>query len=68
MESGLSFIGLGLKAPSVSLGTLISSGQVTMDFHPMQLLFPSLVLCVIVSAFNLLGDGLRNALDPQLRQ
>lgn len=67
-ESGLSFIGLGLQAPSVSLGTLIASGQVNMDFYPYQLFFPCLMLCITVLAFNLLGDGLRNALDPRLRQ
>ena len=39
-----------------------------MDFYPSQLLFPCLVLCIIVMAFNLLGDGLRDALDPRLRQ
>jgi oligopeptide transport system permease protein len=68
LEAGLSFIGLGLQAPSNSLGTMISSGQTTMDFYPTQLLFPCLVLCAVVLAFNLLGDGLRNALDPKLRQ
>lgn len=67
-EAGLSFLGIGLKAPSISLGVLISLGQQTMDFYPYQLLFPCLVLCVIVLAFNLLGDGLRDALDPRLRQ
>ena len=57
-----------LKAPSISLGVLISMGQQNMDFYPSQLLFPCLVLCIIVMAFNLLGDGLRDALDPRLRQ
>lgn len=66
-EAGLSFLGIGLKAPDISLGVLISLGQQSMDFYPYQLLFPCLVLCVIVMAFNLLGDGLRNALDPKLR-
>jgi oligopeptide transport system permease protein len=47
---------------------LIASGKVNMDFHPHQLFFPSLALCLVVLAFNLLGDGLRNALDPKLRQ
>ena len=42
--------------------------QQTMDFYASQLLFPCLVLCIIVMAFNLLGDGLRDALDPRLRQ
>ena len=67
-EAGLSFLGIGLKAPSISLGVLISMGQQNMDFYPAQLFFPCLILCVIVMAFNLLGDGLRDALDPRLRQ
>ena len=67
-EAGLSFLGIGLKAPSISLGVLISMGQQNMDFYPSQLLFPCLVLCIIVMAFNLLGDGLRDALDPKLKK
>ena len=67
-EAGLSFLGIGLKAPAISLGVLISMGQQNMEFYPFQLLFPCLVLCIIVMAFNLLGDGLRDALDPRLRQ
>ena len=67
-EAGLSFIGLGLKAPSISLGLLISFGQAVMNSHVNQLIFPALVLCILVLAFNLLGDGLRNALDPRFRK
>lgn len=67
-EAGLSFLGIGLVAPEISLGVLISQGQKTMDFYPTQLLYPCVTLCVIVMAFNLLGDGLRDALDPRLRQ
>ena len=67
-EAGLSFLGIGLKAPAISLGALISQGQQTMDFYPAQLFYPCAVLCIIVMAFNLLGDGLRDALDPRLRQ
>ena len=67
-EAGLSFLGIGLQAPEISLGVLISMGQQNMDFYPSQLFFPCLILCVIVMAFNLLGDGLRDALDPRLRQ
>lgn len=67
-EAGLSFLGIGLKAPSISLGVLISLGQQTIDFYPYQLFFPCAILCVMVMAFNLLGDGLRDALDPRLRQ
>ncbi len=66
-EAGLSFLGIGLTAPEISLGVLISLGQQTMDFYPYQLFYPCVVLCVIVMAFNLLGDGLRDALDPKLR-
>lgn len=67
-EAGLSFLGLGLQAPNTSLGVLISTGQTKMDIYPYQLFYPALILCVIVLAFNLLGDGLRDALDPRLRQ
>ena len=67
-EAGLSFLGIGLTAPEISLGVLISLGQQTIDFYPTQLLFPCLVLCIIVMAFNLLGDGLRDALDPKARR
>ncbi len=67
-EAGLSFLGIGLQAPEISLGVLISMGQQNMDFYPSQLFFPCLILCVIVMVFNLLGDGLRDALDPRLRQ
>ncbi|MCO7127075.1 ABC transporter permease [Sporolactobacillus shoreicorticis] len=67
-EAGLSFLGIGLQPPNTSLGVLISIGQQTMDFFPIQLLVPGLILCTIVLAFNLLGDGLRDALDPRMRQ
>lgn len=67
-EAGLSFLGLGLKAPAISLGLLLSAGQTVMNSHPNQLLYPAVVLSVIVLAFNLFGDGLRDALDPRLRQ
>lgn len=68
MEAGLSFLGIGLIPPEISLGVLIAQGQQAMDFYPTQLLFPCCILCVIVMAFNLLGDGLRDALDPKLRK
>jgi oligopeptide transport system permease protein len=67
-ETILSFLGIGLQPPYFSLGTLISLGQQTMAFYPYQLLFPAGILCLIVLAFNLLGDGLRDALDPKLRR
>ena len=67
-EASLSFLGLGLKDPVISLGVLISNGQAVLDLYPTQIFYPALVLCIIVLGFNLLGDGLRDALDPRLRQ
>jgi oligopeptide transport system permease protein len=67
-EAGLSFLGLGLQAPSTSWGVLISYGQSAMAFYPYQLFFPAFAICLTVLAFNLFGDGLRDALDPKLRQ
>jgi len=67
-ESTLGFLGIGLQSPNTSLGVLISLGQDAMEFHPMQLIFPAAVLVLIVLSFNLLGDGLRDALDPRMRK
>lgn len=67
-EAFLSFLGLGVQSPNTSWGALISNGQGTFTIHPHELLFPTALLFVTVLAFNLLGDGLRDALDPKLRQ
>ncbi len=67
-ESFLSFIGLGIAAPLASLGTLSSAGLQTLNQYPEQLLFPALTICMIILSFNLLGDGLRDALDPKMRK
>ncbi len=67
-EAGLSFLGIGLQPPATSLGVLISAGQQAMMFYGYQLFWPAIILCLLVLAFNLLGDGLRDALDPRLRQ
>ncbi|MDU5109290.1 MAG: ABC transporter permease [Clostridium sp.] len=67
-ETILSFLGLGLNIPAFSLGSLLSAGQQAMAFYPYQLLFPTVVLCLLILSFNVLGDGLRDALDPKLRQ
>lgn len=67
-ETILSFLGLGLNIPAFSLGSLLSAGQQAMAFYPYQLLFPTLILCLLILSFNVLGDGLRDALDPKLRQ
>ena len=67
-ETVLSFLGLGLDIPAFSLGSLLSAGQQAMAFYPYQLLFPTIILCLLILSFNILGDGLRDALDPKLRQ
>ncbi len=67
-ESTLGFLGMGLQPPETSLGVLISLGQTSMQFYPYQLLFPAGILVLIVLAFNLFGEGLRDALDPKLRK
>lgn len=67
-EASLSFLGLGLSGDVISLGVLISDGKTKLDFYPWQLFFPAAVLCIAVLAFNMLGDGLRDALDPRTQQ
>lgn len=67
-EAFLSFIGLGIQVPKASLGSLISDGASELKFHFYMLLFPSVVFCLIMVSFNLLGDGLRDALDPRMRK
>ena len=62
-ESTLSFIGLGLQPPASSWGVLASSGWTAMAFHPHLILSPSVAIFVTILAFNLLGDGLRDAME-----
>lgn len=66
-EAFLGFIGLGIPAPQASLGTLISEGYKTLQVLPYMVLYPTLVLCIIMIAFNLIADGLRDAFDPKMR-
>ncbi|WP_028778925.1 ABC transporter permease [Shimazuella kribbensis] len=67
-EAFLSFIGLGLRPPSASLGILVSDGYRTLQLFPFQLFWPALVLCIIMLSFNLIGDGMRDALDPKMKK
>lgn len=67
-EAFLSFLGLGIQSPNTSWGALVFAGQGVMTNHPYQLIFPTVAICLTMLAFNLLGDGLRDALDPNLRQ
>jgi len=66
-EAFLSFIGLGIQSPGTSWGALAASAQQLLMFYPYQIFFPSLFISLTMLAFNLLGDGLRDALDPRLR-
>lgn len=67
-ESFLSYIGLGISPPMASLGTLIQDGLSYMTVQPYKLFFPAAVLSLLILSFNLLADGLRDALDPKLRE
>jgi oligopeptide transport system permease protein len=67
-ESYLSFIGLGVALPMPSLGSLASAARSGMQSYPYKLVFPAVMIVLIVLAFNLLGDGLRDAFDPKLRK
>ena len=66
-ESFLSFIGLGVSVPMASLGSMASAALNGMQSYPYLLVFPAVMLSLIILSFNLLGDGLRDALDPRLR-
>ncbi|QJW48596.1 ABC transporter permease [bacterium BFN5] len=67
-EAFLSFIGLGVAAPMASWGVLASEGVTSLRSYPFQLFFPALAISVTMLAFNFLGDGLRDALDPRVRR
>ena len=67
-ESFLSFVGMGVKAPMPSLGSRANSAREGLQSYPLQLVFPAVTIVLIVLAFNLLGDGLRDAFDPKLRR
>jgi oligopeptide transport system permease protein len=66
-EAFLSFIGIGVKPPTPSWGAMISEGARAVRTYPNQVLFPALALAIIMFAFNFLGDGLRDALDPRMK-
>jgi len=67
-ESFLSYMGLGPQPPATSWGALAAGAQTNFQFYPHQLFFPSLMIALTMLSFTLLGDGLRDALDPKLRQ
>jgi len=67
-EAFLSYIGLGLPMPMASWGVLASDGANRLLTHPYQLFFPALLISLSMLCFNIVGDALRDALDPRLRQ
>lgn len=67
-ESFLSYLGLGLTPPMASWGTMASDGLPALRYYPWRLFFPATFICLTIFAFNVVGDGLRDALDPRLRK
>ena len=67
VESGLSFLGLGTPPPAPSWGNIISDGREFIRTAPWIMIFPGLMIAVAVTGLNLIGDGLREILDPKLR-
>ncbi|MDO8621760.1 MAG: ABC transporter permease subunit [bacterium] len=66
-EALLAYLGLGAQPPLASWGSLIADGAAIMEVYVWLLIFPATIMCVTLFAFNFLGDGLRDALDPKLR-
>ena len=67
MEASLSFIGIGIEPPTASWGAMVSTGYRYLLTNPVFALSPGIAILLVVLAFNLVGDGLRDALDPRLR-
>lgn len=67
-EAFLSFLGLGVPAPKASWGTMTNDGLQALEYYPWQLFFPAIMICLAMLAFNIIGDGLRDALDPKERK
>ena len=67
MEAGLSFLGIGIKPPGAAWGFMINDGYSYITSYPILSLAPGIAIILLVFAFNMVGDGLRDALDPRLR-
>jgi len=67
-EAFLSFLGLGIQAPMASWGSMANDGLPALRYYPWRLFFPAFFISITMLAFNLVGDGLRDALDPNLKQ
>ncbi|MDR1013352.1 MAG: ABC transporter permease, partial [Lactobacillales bacterium] len=66
-EAALSFLGLGVQAPTASWGSMISFAKTYIRMHPTYSIYPGICIILVVLAFNLFGDCLRDALDPKLK-
>ncbi|AST07948.1 peptide ABC transporter permease [Anoxybacillus flavithermus] len=67
-EAFLSFIGLGIRPPEASLGSLVNDGYKSIQTFPHLMMIPAFVISLLILSFNLLADGLRDALDPKMRK
>jgi len=67
-EAFLSFLGLGVRPPRVSWGSLAAEGAQNLAVYPWQLIFPGVTMALMLFSLNFVGDGLRDALDPQMRK
>ena len=67
-EAGLSFLGLGTQPPASSLGLMLSDSRNLMEAAPWLLIFPAVTIMISILGFNLLGDALRDILDPKMRR
>ena len=68
MEAFLGYLGIGLQPPLASLGTMCNDASANLRTSPHELFIPALMICAIMFAFNFVGDGLRDALDPKLKK
>ncbi len=68
VEASLSFLGVGVQAPQASWGSILSAGRTYIRTYPHICIAPGVLITITVLAFNLLGDGLRDALDPRTKK
>ena len=66
-EAGLSYLGIGIQPPTASWGSMVSDGFQYLLSNPLLSFVPGLAIMLVVFAFSMVGDGLRDALDPRLR-
>jgi ABC-type dipeptide/oligopeptide/nickel transport system permease subunit len=66
-EAGLSFLGIGIEPPGAAWGSMVNDGYKYLQRNPVLSFAPGLAIMMVVFAFNMVGDGLRDALDPRLR-